>query len=82
MRHNAIKQRPFDQCERKGASCNQLCNRIEMLLDSDQYLKHRTGDYFAVDLFIELNNFFLPVGLFLGLPLFALLFEKLEAGPY
>ena len=31
----ARKQRPFDQCERKGAICNQLYSRIQTLLDSN-----------------------------------------------
>ena len=81
MRRNARRQRPFDQSERKVASCNQLCNRIEVLLDSNQHLKHRAGDYFAVDLYVELHDILLPIGPFLRLPIFALLFEKLEAGP-
>ena len=81
MRHNALKQRPFDQCQRKDASCNQLCNHIEMLLDSNQHLKHRIEDYFAVELYVELDDFSLPTGPFHGFHLFALLFEKLKAGP-
>ena len=43
---------------------------------------HRAGDYFVVYLYLELDDILFPIGSFLGLSLFALRSEKLEAGPY
>ena len=40
------------------------------------------GDNFVVDLYLELDDILFPIGSFLGLSLFALLPEKLEADPY
>ena len=45
-------------------------------------LYRKAARLFAVDLYVELDDYLLPTRPFLGLPLFALLFEKLEAGPY
>ena len=66
----------------KGASCNQLFNCIQMLLDSNQYLMHRARDYFIVDLYLELDDILFSIGLFLGLSVFAFLSDKLKTGPY
>lgn len=72
----------WNQCERKDASCNQFYNRIELLLISNQHLKHfflHFDDCLLFDLCNGLGDFPLPTEPFHDLSLFALCLRSLKS---
>lgn len=81
MRHNTCQQLPLDQYERKDMNYNKFYNRIETLLDSNQYLKQFfLLIHLVVDLCDKLEDFSLLIDPFHGLSLFTFVFEKQEIG--